>query len=70
MPRANVGASRRDQGNLVDLWVADEFEDTFVKIRPSDGAQVFFFRGGLVGRETRESDTVRAGNPSRFHRHY
>jgi hypothetical protein len=32
-----------------NIWVTDEFEDTFVKLRPSDGAQVFFFRGGLNG---------------------
>ena len=30
-----------------EICRAIEFEDTFVKLRPSDGAQVFFFRGGL-----------------------
>jgi len=32
-----------------EICRAIEFEDTFVKLRPSDGAQVFFFRGGLDG---------------------
>ena len=32
-----------------EICRAIEFEDTFVKLRSSDGAQVFFFRGGLDG---------------------
>ena len=32
-----------------NIWVTNESDDTFVKLSPNDGAQVFFFRGGLNG---------------------
>jgi len=30
-----------------NIWVANELEDTFVKLRASAGARLFLFRGGV-----------------------